>query len=309
MLKSRIGIWILVIVLCVGGTFLIENVPVWFEKTETTFLSEIEDACLAENIVDENYGGHHMKNSGENRDIIFSASGEEREGYKLEKDALYTPLVMFVNADVDYHRDGFIEVSDSEKKNKINLYTVLTAMEENKTWEQIGIHKDVANDKITLYIPDENSWMYPYIEELFYTTLNSGKTPTDEEKELLRERVEKLINKCTLVSDLSKEMLEEYENQSKNKKVFIGPESLFVTTNMLNSSSSNRFVPVYFNKTVFIYRNMYLKTNYENGENLANGFLNAIRKKDGFMKDCGWRVKDSTFDLGDVSYRLVKIPT
>lgn len=309
MLKSRIGIWILVIVLCVGGAFLVENVPTWFEKTETTFLSEIEDDNLAESIVDGNYSGYYMKNSGEYRDIIFSASDEEREGYKLEKDILYTPLVMYVNLDIDYHRDGFIEVNYSEKKNKINLLTVLTAMEENKTWEQIGIHKDVASDKITIYIPDENSWMYPYVEELFYITLNGGKAPNDEEKELLRERIKKLINKCTLVPDLSKEMLEECENQSKNKKVFIGPESLFMTTNMLHSGSSNRFVPVYFNKTVFIYQNMYLKTNYENGENLANGFLNAIRKKDGFMEDCGWRVKDSTFELNNVSHRLVKVPT
>jgi hypothetical protein len=216
---------------------------------------------------------------------------------------------MYVDSDIDYHRDGFIEVNDSEKKNKINLYNVLIAMEENRNWEQIGIHKDVASDKITLYIPDENSWLYPYVEELFYMTLNGGEAPNEEQKEALRERVEKLINKCVLVSDLSKEMIDECENQSKNKKVFIGPETLFMTTNMINSNGSNRFVPVYFNKTVFIYRNMYLKVDYGNEKNLANGFLKTIRGKKHFMEDCGWRIKDSTFELGDLSYRLVKVPT
>ena len=51
MLKSRIGIWIFVIILCVGGTYLIDNVPKWMHTTEINISSNVADANIAENII------------------------------------------------------------------------------------------------------------------------------------------------------------------------------------------------------------------------------------------------------------------
>lgn len=193
---------------------------------------------------------------------------------------------------------------------KVDLYTIITAMEKGQTWQEIGVHEKVVKDKIVLYIPDERNWYYPVVEDLFYLTINGGEMPTTEEREALKERVEKILDKCEKVSDVAKAINDEYVEDSKTGKVFIGPESLYFTSNgMSNSSNYNKFVPIYFTKTVTIYANIYVKNNYEENTNIAEDFIKTIQNKKGFMSDTGWRVKDSIFDIHDVSSRFIKVPT
>ena len=309
MLRSRIGIWIMVIILCIGGTYLIDNVPKWMDTTEINIYSEVEDANVAENILDNRYGDYRVKTTGGEYDIIITNSTEAKTGYTLKENMLYTPMVMYVCGQVDNHENGFIKEEGHNYRKKIDLYTVLVAMERNLNWDDIGVQDQVVKDKIILYIPSERSWYYSAVEDLFYLTLNGGEMPSDEERTNLKERVDKIIDKCEKVPDVAKAIYDEYSDGSKSGKVFIGPESLFLTGNgMNNSGSTNRFVPIYFTKTTFLYANIYLKTNYS-GVNIAEDFVKTIQTKKGFMEDIGWRVKDSTFDIQKVSSRFIKVPT
>jgi hypothetical protein len=299
----------MVIILCVGGTYLIENVPNWLETTEVNVCSEIPDANVAENILDNRYSGYRVKSKSDNYDIIFSTNTEPRNGYTLKEGILYTPMVMYVEANVDNHEGGFINAEGENNRKKINLHTVLIAMEKNQKWEDIGVSEKVVKDKITIYIPDEKSWFYPAVEDLFYLTINGGKIPTEEERSLLKERIDNIIANCECVPDIEKAIYDEYVNETKTGKVFIAPECLFLTTNgMSNSNNYNKFVPIYFNHTTFIYVNAYLRTSYQ-GKNIADGFISTIQNKKNFMYDTGWRVKDSTFDIHSISTRFIKVPT
>ena len=309
MLKSRIGVWILVIILCIGGTFLIDNVPKWLETTEINISSEIEDANVAENILDNRYGNYKVKKKSGDYDIIFSTSNELKSGYTLKENMLYTPMVMYVESYVDDYEGGFIQAEGENDRKKIDLYTVLTAMERGQTWQDIGVHEKVVKDKITLYIPNEQNWYYPVVENLFYLTINGGENPTEEKRAELKDRVDKILEKCEKVYDVAKAINDEYTEESKSGKVFIGPESLYLTSNgMSNSGNYNKFVPIYFTKTTIAYANVYLKSSYD-GVNIAEDFIKTIQSKKGFMKATGWRVKDSTFDIHDVSSRFIKVPT
>ena len=309
MLKSRIGVWILVIILCVGGTYLVDNVPKWLDTTDINVSSELSDSNIAENMLDNRYGKYRVKSKSGDYDIIFSTSKEEKTGYELKENLLYTPMVMYVEAYVDDYEGGFIQQEGQNDRKKIDLYTVLTAMEKGKNWGDIGVEEEVVKDKIVLYIPNEKSWFYPAVEDLFYLTMNNGKTPTEEERAALKERVDKILEKCEKVPDIAKAINDEYNENTKTGKVFIGPESLYLTSNgMSNSSNYNKFVPVYFTQTTFIRANVYIKTEYKD-VNIANDFVKTMQEKEDFMEDTGWRVKDSTFDIHKVSSRFIKVPT
>jgi len=309
MLKSRIGIWIFVIILCIGGTYLIDNVPKWLETTEINISSEVPDSNIAESTLDNRYGGYRVKTKSGDYDVIFSVSNEEKEGYNIKENLIYTPMVMYVESYVDDYEGGFINAEGDNNRKKIDLYTVLNAMEKGQNWGDIGVHEKVVKDKITLYIPNEKSWFYPAVEDLFYMTINNGKMPTEEERIALKERVDKILDRCEMVADISQAVYDEYNDESKSGKVFIAPESLYLTSNgMSNAGNYNKFVPVYFTQTTFIYANAYLKNDYKD-TNIAEDFVKTIQNKKNFMKDTGWRVKDSVFDIHDVSSRFIKVPT
>ena len=85
MLKSRIGIWIFVIIICVGGTYLLEHAPTWFKTTEIGVVSEIGDANVIEEMMDKKFGEYAVKSKTDNPDIIISNSIETKDGYTLTK--------------------------------------------------------------------------------------------------------------------------------------------------------------------------------------------------------------------------------
>ena len=77
MFKGRLGIWIFVIILCVGGTFLIDNVPKWMETEDIFISSKINDSNVVEKILDNRYGDYIVKTNSENSDIIIASTLDE----------------------------------------------------------------------------------------------------------------------------------------------------------------------------------------------------------------------------------------
>ncbi len=303
MFRGRLGIWIAVIIICVGGTFLIENVPIWLETFPVSISSEIGDTDILNKSLDNRYGKYVVKQKSSDHDIVFSRSGEERDGYTLQENMLCTPMVMYVPSYVDNYSGGFI-TSGEGMKQQIDLLTVLDAMEAGLSWQDIGVHEKVLSGKVKLYIPDERNWAYPEVEKLFYLTLNKGKAPTAEEKAMLQTRVDALMNSCIKVASVGAEMYQECNKTSKEHKAFIAPETLYLTSKGTRHAYGeySAFVPVYFPKTVIVYANAYLK----NDSNVANDFIKEIQEDKDFMADTGWRVRDSTYDISDVSTRIIK---
>ena len=182
----------------------------------------------------------------------------------MVENAVTSPLVLYVIKQVDNYSDGFIQDDNNSYYLRINLRTILLAMEDGSTWQDIGISRKVVDGKVTLSIPDQNDWTYPQVVELFYLTLNGGQTPTEEQRVELHPRVEKLLSKCNKCPQIAQAIADEAANPSEGYKVFLAPEYLYMTSKGMGASDTQyTFVPVYFTKTVHVTANAYLKTGYE----------------------------------------------
>jgi hypothetical protein len=304
MFKGRLVIWITVICLCLGIPYFTDKIPKWFETTDIFISSKIGDTNVTEKMVDNRYGDILVKSTHENADIIIASTTDDIPyNYTVKEDILYSPLVMYITASVESVNTGFIRINNTNSY-KIDLMTILNAMEEGKSWQDIGINKNILVGKVTLCIPNKNSWYYKEVENLFYINLNGGRMPTNAEKTVLKPRVESLMDKCNSVDSIEIEIKKEANNQKETNEVYIAPECLFMTTEYMKNSFPPLFKPIYFTKTTFIYADFYINNN----SHIANDFIDVIQSKQSFMEDTGWRIKNSTYDISKVSSSLMKVP-
>jgi len=321
MYKGRLGIWIFVLSVCCLVSFFMQKIPVWTRVDDVSISIDVKnDADMAEQIVNEKINHfRYVAKSDESDILIRSQSDEKIDGYKKIDEVLYSPIVMYVNSDVQNNKKdtGFIKLTDGSNNSydiyRIDLYNVLTAMEKDKEWESLNISKDVVKGKIKLTIPNKHCSYYNDVVDLFYFALNDYEIPTEDERAKLKERVDKLIEKCEKVSDINQAIIDEAKN-CKNERVFIGPEYLCVRGNMAfagnNSSYSDTFVPIYFTKHTFVKADIYIKEYTDtNKQEIMTRFENSIFENKKFMREIGWRIKDSTFDVTDVHTYMLKNPT
>lgn len=296
MFKGRLGVWIFALLLAIGGPWLCKQLPIWLHTDNVVVTSELQNIDMLDAISQQKYGHFKVHTTTETPDVIFSTDNTNRDGYRLVENAIYSPLVLYVVNNVDNYENGFIQDDEKSLYLRINLHTILTAMENNQTWQDIGIHKKVLEGKVSLNIPDEHDWCYPYVKELFYLTINGGIVPTEEQRQELSPRIDALLTKCHKCPSIAQAISDEAENPSDGYKAFIAPEYLYTTCEGMGESNRLEFVPVYFTKTISMKANAYLRTGYSD-VNLSEGFMDAIRSNKEFMRRTGWRVKDSTFNI------------
>ena len=294
MFKGRLGIWILVLLIAIGGPWRYEHIPAMLHT---------DDVAMSQ----EKIGHFKVQTTSATPDVIFTTDNTAREGYELVENAVTSPLVLYVIKQVDNYSDGFIQDDNNSYYLRINLRTILLAMEDGSTWQDIGISRKVVDGKVTLYIPDQNDWTYPQVVELFYMTLNGGQTPTEEQRAELQPRVEKLLSKCNKCPQIAQAIADEAANPSEGYKVFLAPEYLYMTSKGMGASDTQyTFVPVYFTKTVHVTANAYLKTGYEDID-LSHGLWEAMQSGKKFMEVTGWRTKDSKWNITETWSRFPNI--
>jgi hypothetical protein len=312
MYKGRLGLWILSVIICLIVSLGVKWIPTWFETTDLNISISIDgDADFSQVVANEKINGIKMYVRDDDPDVIITSNTlANTENYKVYDDILYSPLVMYA-CGIYNNDDGFISVAGSSNKYKVDLYAILTAMESGKDWESIGFHKNVANGKITLYIPNEQCAYYNDVVELFYLTLNNGKTPDEATREALRPRVNTILSQCNTVSDIAQAIADEYSDPSKTHKVFIGPEYLYrrhVGSSIgSGSDSTKQFRHVYFLNTVYLTADIYVSKADEDIQ-IGEQFIEKIKTKKHFMQQTGWRIKNSTFDLDDVGWIYIETP-
>ena len=225
---------------------------------------------------------------------------------------LFSPLVLFAVQDVADYPDGFIKVPTSSTAFRVDLYTILTAIENGKNWEDIGVNKNVVNGAVTLYIPNEMNSYYSKVVDLFYMTFNNGEIPSEERRAELEKKVNNVLSKCHKIPDITQGVYEEKENNTKEGKVFIGPEYLYKrgSNYSMGTSYDDSYRPVHFMKTIFVYSNVFVKevtaeVDGEEVKDFASKLVEEMKKDSDFFDKTGWRIKNSTFELG---YVYVKDP-
>lgn len=319
--KVSVWIWIIVAVLVIqfGKDTVIPWMASWGDYSETTIYAESSyDEGLLNTLGNKSFAGYEWYVDKQNPDIYITddISLEKKDGYTKYSNHLYSPLVLYVRSQVvdGSHHSGFIRMIPDDGNSsplQIDLYNVLEGMEQDKEWKDIGVSTKVVKGKINVCIPNERCSYYSKVVDLFYLTLNNNKVPTEEEKTALTSRVNALLDKCEKVTDISQSIMNEYDKHSDNYKVFIGPEYLLVRGgNEINRGNYDAFTCVYFMNTTFIEADIYAKSNYAEGEpNISEDILRIMNDTKDFYRMCGWRVKDSFLNMGNVSYSLIdKVP-
>lgn len=156
--------------------------------------------------------------SNQNPDIIITKNDDPKEGYEKMEDFLYTPFVLLT-------KDGW-ENDDSSinhlTENGIHKYTkdiryILEAIEQNKTWEEIGMtNEDVlgkTDSTVTLKIPNKHTEDYQEIKSYIMMVLNDYN-PYDNKIEL-EKRADLILSKCIEVESVTSLVNSLYGNTKK----------------------------------------------------------------------------------------------
>lgn len=312
MLKGKIVIWITVIAVCFGVTFFWNNIPKWTHKDIVSASFDVSsDKDMPIFVTDKKIGKVKVITGSLENDVIISDSIEQLNGFKKIDNLFYSPIVGFVSHSAINNPEGFIRLSSSTDTRQIDLKVILEGMENDSTWKDIGVSTKVVKGNIILTIPNETSPYYKDVENLFYITLNSGKEVTDEDREVLENRVNNILSKCDKVSSILDAIMSEHTKPSSDGKFFIGPEYLMVHLGEAVNSQrySNTFIQVYFSNNVFLTADCFLKSDYSDGNNLSNLFYEyTVNGSDGdFSRYTGWRVQGSTFNMQYIKATFMKV--
>ena len=323
MYKGKVSVWIWIIVIVLFVQFCLNIVFPWvgswgdYENT-TIYAESVYDDALLDSVGNKQFLDYKWYIDKQNPDIYITddVDIEKKDGYTKYSNYLYSPLVMYVRSQVidGSNYTGFIRLSPDDGSSsplQIDLYNILVGMEEDKTWKDIGVSTKVVEGKINVVIPNERCTYYSKVVDLFYLTLNNNKVPTEEERMSLTSRVNALLDKCEKTSSISQGIYDEYKKHSKGYKVFIGPEYLFVRGGEeISRQNYDAYTCVYFMNTTFIEADLYVKSNYAEGEvDVASDVFNKMVAGTGFFRNSGWRMQDSFPKMSNVSYSLVgKVP-
>lgn len=302
MYKTKILVWVVIILLLVGGEFLVPAIKsASFREEITIQINGDEINNLSQKIPKQRINGYKVRVVESKPKIIFSDKDEKIEGYSKHSNYLYSPLCLYVDCKMNMENQGFISVSSNNNfPYKVDLKEILLAMEKDKNWEDLGFHDDVLNGKVNLYIAG-SGYFREETENLFYLTLNDGSKVDDTTRKELKPRVDAILKKCVKVADLSQAMENKYKNPEKERIAFVAPEYFFNHLGSCTSSgNTHSFVPVYFKNTVYLNTYIYIADDMKDNESVK-GFVSKIKEKKDIFNIIGWRANESDIDVSNIS--------
>ena len=311
MLKGRIGLWCLMLAVTLLVSWLMGVVPGWFESNALSVdINVSTDSDFAQVLANQKINHIEPILSSNEPMVIITDSNEDIAGYKKYENYLYSPIVVWACG--AYNKEsGFIKVPQVSNTFKIDLYSVLTAIESDKQWQDLGFDKTVVNGAVKLTIPGPQCAYYENVIDLFVLTLNNGTKPTAEQRVELMTRVQAIIAKCEIVADIMQAIRNEYEQPSDTHKMFIGPEYIYQRSSGYaigyGNENSKQYRPIYLMNTTFVTTNVFVKDSGDNID-LANKFIKEMQTKKAFIAQTGWRVQNIEFDIWNISYAYYKNP-
>lgn len=248
--------------------------------------------------------------------IITNASDENISGFKKYEKQFYSPIVMFVPEDAhDDDTNGFLKnkhgsgLSEYRYVQK-DLKIILEAIEENKTYVDIGIDEEIFGDKeVKLAIPYKNSECYEQIVELITLTICDYDKTLIEDNTIIK-RVENILKQCVYYEDASAYIVSICDNWSDSEKtIVLAPEYICINDYHINSSDDHSYIVCIPSKTINIYYDLYLRNNED--ENYYDNLLTSLTKEK-FINKTGLRNKERDFNMtntNDFIYNPNNIPS
>lgn len=269
----RLTVWVSIIIITFLGIFGYKQITKpKVEKPTFTLNYDSKELVNADNIIKLKLKDHKMLFNGTYNDALIGFPGKNITGFTEYQNIIYSPLVLYVGDHAFNSDSGFsvneIENSKSSRSVSKDLKTILLAMEEGKTWQDIGINEKCLSGEIKLTIPDENNNWRPFVKELFL--INLGEEISSENIETLLERVENLMKKCNTTEDIHNFLKMNTERDDFQKVAVIAPEFLMKKdtgttfyTSENNDEEQTYFVPIYPTKTVSLNYSLYLNNNFD----------------------------------------------
>lgn len=260
MYKSRIQIWLVGLVVCIIISFFCS--PSFVKGTYTLYTNTTDDFLKNDLTKETFFINAKSTYNKSNADIIIQSSSKEKiSGYKKYKNYLYSPIIMFINQNCTDTKNGFILKNDITY---FDLKKLLVGLENDKTFQDIGFAKKVAEGPIVISIPDESNECYDEVRKLFLLTLDDKSESVDE----VEKRVDKLLKKCKKVSDPIGEMMRITKNSDDHNLIFIGPEyyvesDRHESNQVFNCTKRSAWQSVYPNKTCNITYDVFVKNDKE----------------------------------------------
>lgn len=236
-IKSKWKTWVFLIILALSikvlpgyiKTFLTERAErKRADEIVTTYMITVNDvnSAIKNKILKDkiNVNGKNVKfiDSFGEPDIIITRNDEAHDGYIELKDYLYVPYVMVSNPNLKgYSQECFGKLEGNKFKKDIRY--ILSAIEEDKKWKDLGIDGDsIVKGKVSFIVPDKYSQAYQDIREYFILALNDFNMPSENEIDELTMRADKILEKCTKVESIQSE----FTKSSWFKQIILCEESI-----------------------------------------------------------------------------------
>jgi len=312
MVKVKYKIWIGLLILSIILKFAIATVPSFLDglfegkQSVDVYVSSKEDTKIKNQITgmrnDKLVINIATSVNDKTQAIITDKLSDELNisAYDKYPNAFTSPIVLFAPNDALEKSENFSAGTGNEYSLSKDFYEILIAMESNKTWTDIGISKNVASGKVSLLIPAKNTPYYPAVVEAIYMTLNQNKDVlTVEDISLLKNRVDKILDKCVKSEDVGKYITRKAEDNNKDlNSLVLGPEFIISdNTDAYSRSNDGDWMPIYLRKTSNISLDLYLKKNNPYMESLKSIFSNAS-----FAKATGMRTTNRDYTLSSRLY-------
>ena len=290
-IKTKWKIWVMMLIIAVGLKFGLTFFKNFVEtKKQDAIVSEVridfqEEDAKYKNIVAEKKIKVDGKNykiiaTSDDPDLIITKSDKKLEGYTKKENFLYIPLIMVANPKFQQSENFFNKIDSYQYEKDFRL--ILKAMEEGKTWRDIGISStsvvENPKDEVSLIIPNEYDKSYQEIKDYILLALNDYKEPTEDEIPDLLKRTNAILAKCEKVDNISTLF-----NQSTWFKGIILCEENIIAKE--RSSFTGNCIVISTGKTKRSRYNVYMKNS--NIEDLISLITNI-----GFLEKTGYRSND-----------------
>ena len=231
MLKIRYEIWMIVLFVLLGTKFGINYYNESKIENEKQINAEIITANLDEfdiytkNSLSDIYFKtndkyYKINPVSKNADFIITETKQELKNYDEIKDYLFSPYVLVGCGYVEYLND-ITEIDD--RLYSINLKTILEAIENKKDWSLIdnNLKEDRSTnidfeDPVSMTIVENGD--LNKIKNFFALVLNDYIEPNENEKEILINRVNTIINNCKITNN---------ENLNYSNGIYFINENIF----------------------------------------------------------------------------------
>lgn len=273
MYKSRLWIWV-VVILFAGGIKLFPKVISSLPESHTyNVYLDVSDNETRSKATDTSYvtkSNFNVSYSINGSDLIIKDHEEASsiDGYKKYEKCLSSPIVMYAQ-DTNSSYSGFRTTNSNETAPvDKDFLVILDAVENGKTYGEIGLGNLKEDEPVKLMIPNRSLPSYHAVEDLFYAALNNGVMPDEQRRAELAERVESLMGKCIQSDSVKTKINEAFEMKDrKNPKdtLFIDTESICLYSSTAFDPSSQYtdkvYYPVYTIPSTAVYYDVFIREN------------------------------------------------